>query len=247
MGRALMYRRATARPRHLRSRHSVLNQWDVLDGIEGWPAQGPDRALDRVEMVADSRADARIAERLQQAGVTPQHELIVVHVSAGNPFRRWPEPAFTALVAGLAAASPGRRIVLSSGPSDRDAADRVAKASRKRLGPAADRIVDFGEFDLAQLRALVARSRLFVGGDTGPLHIAATTATPIVGIYGPTESARSAPWRDPKLATESIEVAGLPCRPCDQRVCEPGDFRCLTTLKPEDVLSAAERAMSRGV
>jgi ADP-heptose:LPS heptosyltransferase len=85
---------------------------------------------------------------------------------------------------------------------------------------------------------------LFVGGDTGPLHIAATTATPIVGIYGPTESARSAPWRDPRLATESVEVAGLPCRPCDQRVCEPGDFRCLTTLKPEDVLSAAERAMS---
>ena len=244
-GRTWMYTRAVARPRHRRSRHSVVNQWDLLEGIEGWPAQGPDRALDRVEMVADSRAEARVAERLQQAGVTPQHELVVVHVSAGNPFRRWPEPAFITLVAGLAAASPARRIVLSSGPSDRDAADRVADASRKRLGPAADRIVDFGEFDLAQLRALVACSRLFVGGDTGPLHIAATTATPIVGIYGPTESARSAPWRDPRLATESIEVAGLPCRPCDQRVCEPGDFRCLTTLKPEDVLSAAERAMSR--
>ena len=137
-------------PAHRRSRHSVVNQWDLLEAIEGWPVQGPDRARDRVEMAADSRADARVAERLQQAGVTPQHELIVVHVSAGNPFRRWPEPAFTTLVAGLAASSPARRIVLSSGPSDRDAADRIAAAARKRLGPAADRIVDFGEFDLAR-------------------------------------------------------------------------------------------------
>jgi ADP-heptose:LPS heptosyltransferase len=183
-------------------------------------------------------------QRLRQAGVLPEHELVVVHVSAGNPFRRWPEPAFATLVAGLAAASPARRIVLSSGPSDREAAARVASQARTVLGAAANRIVPFGEFDLPQLRALVACSRLFIGGDTGPLHIAATTATPIVGLYGPTEPARSAPWRDARLVTESIEVAGLPCRPCDQRVCEPGDFRCLTTLRPEDVLSAAERAMS---
>jgi ADP-heptose:LPS heptosyltransferase len=143
-------------------------------------------------------------------------------------------------------ASPRRRIVLSSGPSDRDAAARITAAARQQLGAAADRLVEFGEFDLAELRALVGRSRLFVGGDTGPLHIAATTATPIVGIYGPTEAVRSAPWRDPRLPTESVELAGLPCRPCDQRVCEPGDFRCLTTLKPEHVISAAERAMSAG-
>jgi lipopolysaccharide heptosyltransferase II len=243
-GRTWMYTRSVARPRELRSRHSVVNQWDLLEAIQGWPGGGPDRQRDGVEMAPDMSAERRVAERLQALGITGQHELMVVHVSAGNAFRRWPEPAFTALVAGLASASPARRIVLSSGPSDRDAAARVAAAARIQLGAAADRIVDFGEFDLAQLRALVGRSRLFVGGDTGPLHIAATTTTPIVGIYGPTESARSAPWRDPRLATESVEIAGLPCRPCDQRVCEPGDYRCLTTLRPEDVLLAAHRAMS---
>jgi heptosyltransferase I len=244
VGRTWMYTRTVERPRALRPRHSVRNQWDLLEAIDGWPAGGPEPARDPVEMPDDSAAHAQIAERLRGAGVRPEHELVVVHVSAGNPFRRWPEPAFAALVTGLAAASPARRIVLSSGPSDREAAARVAAEARSALGSAADRIVPFGEFDLPQLRALVACSRLFVGGDTGPLHIAATTATPIVGIYGPTESARSAPWRDARLVTESIEVAGLPCRPCDQRVCEPGDFRCLTTLRPEDVLSAAERAMS---
>jgi ADP-heptose:LPS heptosyltransferase len=183
---------------------------------------------------------------LLEAGVGPDAEIVVVHVSAGNPFRRWPEAAFVELVASLAAAGERRRLILSSGPSDREAADRIARQARRQLGEGRDnRIVDFGEFDIRELRALVARSALFVGGDTGPLHVAATTATPIVGIYGPTLSERSAPWRDPGLATESVQVDGLACRPCEQRVCEPGDFRCLTSLKPEHVISAAERAMRK--
>ncbi|HEX6974996.1 MAG TPA: glycosyltransferase family 9 protein [Vicinamibacterales bacterium] len=242
-GRSWMYTRIVERPRELRPRHSVLNQWDLLQAIDGWPALAPDPAENRVEMAPDEAATASVERRLREAGIDRSHELIVAHVSAGNPFRRWPEPAFTRLVAGLASGSPARRIILSSGPSDREAANRIAAAARQELGRAADRVVEFGEFGLAELRALVERSRLFVGGDTGPLHIAATTATPIVGIYGPTESVRSAPWRDARLRTESVEINGLPCRPCDQRVCEPGDFRCLTTLRPEDVLSAAERAL----
>ena len=245
-GRSWMYTRIVARPRELRPRHSVLNQWDLLEAIEGWPGSVPDPSANPVEMAADAAAESAVERRLRAVGITAAHELIVAHVSAGNPFRRWPEPSFTRLVVGLATGSPARRIILSSGPSDRDAADRIAAAARRALGGAADRVVDFGEFGLAELRALVERSRLFVGGDTGPLHIAATTETPIVGIYGPTESARSAPWRDGRLRTESVELAGLPCRPCDQRVCEPGDFRCLTTLRPEDVLSAAERALRCG-
>jgi ADP-heptose:LPS heptosyltransferase len=133
--------------------------------------------------------------------------------------------------------------VLSSGPSDRQAAGRIAAGARARVPPGGGRIVDLGEFDLQELRALIERSRLFVGGDTGPLHMAAATRTPVVGIYGPTLPARSAPWRPRAIPTVSIEVTGLPCRPCDQRVCAPGDFRCLTTLPPAAVIEAAERAL----
>jgi lipopolysaccharide heptosyltransferase II len=243
-GRAWLYTRTVHRARELRPRHSVENQWDLLGAIEGWRATPPDRAADAVEMAPDPAVDARIAQRLRALGISDRHELMVVHVSAGNPFRRWPEPAFVRLVRALAEGNERRRLVLSSGPSDRAAADRIASAARVELGSErAGRIVDFGEFNLAELRALVVRSRLFVGGDTGPLHVAATTRTPIVGIYGPTLSARSAPWRDPALPTEAVEHRNLPCRPCEQRVCTPGDFRCLTTLSPEDVISAAERAL----
>jgi ADP-heptose:LPS heptosyltransferase len=73
--------------------------------------------------------------------------------------------------------------------------------------------------------------------------MAAATRTPIVGIYGPTLAAQSAPWRSRTIPTFSVELAGLACRPCDQRACIPGDFRCLTTLGPAEVIDAAERAL----
>ena len=163
-GRHWMYTRTVPRARELRPRHSVVNQWDLLNAIDGWPGGAPDPARDAVEMPLDTAADRRVAERLQRAGVEPGHELIVVHVSASNPFRRWPEPAFAEVVSSLVRESRGRRIVLSSGPSDRPAADRIAASARDRLpAEARSQVLDFGEFDIAELRALVARSRLFIG------------------------------------------------------------------------------------
>ena len=242
-GRGWHYTRTVHRPRALRPLHSVVNQWELLQAMERWPGDSPDPARDPVEMAVDRSAEQRIAQRLRDSGTDDRHVVIVVHVSAGNPFRRWPEASFVRLVTTLAGRDERRRIILSSGPSDRTAADRIAEAARTSLGARSHRVLRFGDIDLAELRALLDRSRLFVGGDTGPLHIAAATRTPIVAIFGPTLSARSAPWRDPALATESVEIEELACRPCDQSVCAPGDFRCLTRLEPETVIAAAERAL----
>ena len=243
-GRRWMYTQVVARPRELRPRHSVRNQWDLLDAIPGWPGGAPDPEYDRIDIPLDPQADARMAGRLHRAGVAADDELVVMHVSAGNPFRRWPEAFFVDTAAAVAAGNGKRRLVLSSGPSDRDAASRIAAATRGRLGADAHRIIDLGEFDLQELRSLIGRSRLFVGGDTGPLHIAAATDTPVVGLYGPTLAARSAPWRPARLRTIALERQDLPCRPCDQRACAPGDFRCLTQLVPALAIEAAERALA---
>jgi ADP-heptose:LPS heptosyltransferase len=242
-GRRWMYTRVAPRAPELRPRHSVANQWDLLEAIPGWPGGAPDPERDATEMPLEAEADARMAARLAGAGIGEGDELIVLHVSAGNLFRRWPE-AFFAQTAAALASRPRRRVVLSSGPSDRAATARIAAAARRGLDHDGGLIVDLGEFDLQELRALIGRSRLFVGGDTGPLHMAAATRTPVVGIYGPTLSAQSAPWRPREIPTLSIELTDLPCRPCDQRVCTPGDFRCLTTLQPVAVIEAAERALA---
>ena len=85
-----------------------------------------------------------------------------------------------------------------------------------------------------------------MGGDSGPLHVAGTSNVAVVGLYGPTLPERSAPWRPEIFATASVDAGPLPCRPCHQRVCVPGDFRCLTHVTAERVRDAAERLLETG-
>jgi lipopolysaccharide heptosyltransferase II len=241
--RSWMYTDRVSRPRELRPRHSVSNQSDLLAPL-GIPPLHP--VTDPVEMPESADARQQVDALLTAARVPPDAELIVIHVSAGNPFRRWPPEAFARLTAALARGSSRRRIVLTSGPSESGAAAEIAGRARASLDPSTwGRILMTEELGLAALRVLVARAALFVGGDSGPLHIAGTTETPIVAIYGPTLPARSHPWRDPRFVSEAVEPGPLPCRPCDQRACIPGDFRCLTQTTAEQVTSAAERALAR--
>jgi len=240
-GRSWMYTRRVARSRALAPRHSVENQWDLIRPLGIDP---PDRERDSVEMAIGDHTIAAVARRLSAAGVADHHRLIVIHVSAGNPFRRWPLEHFIALAAGLAG-NTERRVIVTSGPSEREAAASVVAGARAALGPpAAMRVLSCGEFSLAELRALFDRAALYIGGDSGPLHIAATSRVAIVALYGPTMPARSRPWRSPAWSTASVDAGDLPCRPCDQRTCQPGDFRCLTWIPPERVVAAALRLMN---
>ena len=222
-------------------RHSVVNQWALVAplGIDA-----PDRARDSVTMPLDPDAAGRVGERLALSGVDRSARLIVLHVSAGNPFRRWPAESFASAAAALASADPARRVVITSGPSESAAAEEVAGRARQLATTAASRIVRTGEFDLAELRALVDRAALYIGGDSGPLHIASTTRTPIVALFGPTLPDRSMPWRDPAVGSIAVDGGELPCRPCHQRRCVPGDFRCLTAISPTMVVAAAEQLLT---
>ena len=243
-GRRWAYTHRIERARELRPRHSVVNQWDLLGPLA---IGAPDPRLDATEMPADEAAAGRVATRLAALGCHPGDELIVLHVSAGNPFRRWPAASFSELVARLASARPSSRLAVMSGPSDAEAAARVSRDARARLdADAGARVIHAGDFDLRELRALVDRATLFIGGDSGPMHIAGTTRTPIVGLYGPTLPARSAPWRDPALVAEAVERGDLACRPCDQRRCVTNDFRCLAGITVDTVFAAAERALNGG-
>jgi lipopolysaccharide heptosyltransferase II len=237
-GRTWMYTEVAHRPRGLHPRHSVQNQWDLLRVVDpGIPAD-PTPEQDPTVMVAGPAAEASVADRWTQWHIPPDGRVVVLHVSAGNPFRRWPEPAFADVAAALVRQSPDRWVLITSGPSDLDAAGRVAAAAGSQTD--ASRVLVAGDLTLAELRAVLDRAALYVGGDSGPLHIASTSRVPIVGLYGPTLAERSAPWRSAQWPTRSVDVGTLPCRPCDQRVCAPGDYRCLTGIGANAVIEAAE-------
>jgi predicted lipopolysaccharide heptosyltransferase III len=242
VGRAWMYTERIPRPRALRPRHSVENQFDLLAPLGIGP---PDPAVYSIEMPPDADAVASVLQRLASAGVSPGARLIVVHVSSNSPFRRWPAESFAEAIAKLAVAADDRRIVVTAGPSEADAVDRIVSDARARLnGQAAHRVLRCGEFSLGELRALVDAAALYIGGDSGPLHIAAASQVPIVGLYGPTLPARSQPWRSAAIPSAAVDAGELPCRPCDQRVCAPGDFRCLSGIRPDAVVDAAERLLA---
>jgi predicted lipopolysaccharide heptosyltransferase III len=239
-GRTWMYSHVVARPADLSPQHSVLKQWELLAPLGIGDC---DRSRDAVEMPGNRAATERVEGVLAQAGIGQAHSLIVLHVSAGNPFRRWPQEYFAALVVQLARHAPGRRFVLTSGPSDAGAARAIMERIQVLSQEAAGAVFN-PPLDVDDLRALIARATLYIGGDSGPLHIAATTHTPIVALFGPTLAERSMPWRDPRWFAESVDAGPLRCRPCKQRTCEPGDFRCLTGISPERVAAAAERALA---
>lgn len=242
-GRAWMYTEQVHRAKELRPRHSVENQWDLLTAL-GVPA--PDRARYPVVMPVDEGSAASVRQRLADHDVPGDARLAVLHVSAGNPFRRWPVASFADVAAALAGSSPNVRVIVTSGPSEAEAAARVITAAREQLGTDAKaRVLQCGEFTLGELRALVETASVYIGGDSGPMHIAATSRVPMVSLYGPTLPARSEPWRDQVLPAIPVEVDGLACRPCDQRVCEPGDFRCLGRIAPRQVIDAALRLIGR--
>jgi ADP-heptose:LPS heptosyltransferase len=238
--RSWIYTHRVERSPDLFPRHSVLNQWDLL-GPLGIGACTPEH--DPVEMTEDAAAARRVRERLEAAGINDAHRLVVVHVSAGNEFRRWPEDAFSSTIVALAERDARCRVMVASGPSDAAAAARVTEAARSRLSRP-ESLPPLLEWDLNELHALVARAAVYIGGDSGPLHVASTTSTPIVELLGPTLPERSRPWRDPRLGAAIVDAGPLPCRPCDQRRCIPGDFRCLTRITPEQVLAAVERVLT---
>jgi predicted lipopolysaccharide heptosyltransferase III len=241
-GRSWMYTDLIPRPRGYAPRHSVLNQWDLLAPVDPAFDDPPDPARDRIELRTDDLARASVEAQLTALGVPPDTEIVVMHVGAGNEFRRWPEESFAQVAAALSIGRD-RTVVLIGSSAESASVEKVVAASKRANASA--RVVAAAGWSLAELRALCDRASLFVGGDSGPMHIAATSDVPIVAVFGPTLPVHWAPWRPAQLPFIAVEPDALECRPCDQRVCAPGDFRCLRNTGPDRVIEAARRLLER--
>ncbi len=181
-----------------------------------------------------SRVDSLAAEiSPDRAGRIPL-ALVILHIGAGNAFRDWGKEN-AAILAARFLDIPGLAVASIGGEGDRPRENRMAeRLSSRRFFPLC------GRLNFVEIREIIARSAVFVGPDSGPMHLAASTGTPIVAIFGPTRPEVFGPWR-PGLppANTVILQSELACRPCRQRECLTRDYRCLREINPESVYSAA--------
>lgn len=95
-----------------------------------------------------------------------------------------------------------------------------------------------GKLSIKELGALIANAQALVCVDSLPLHIASTTKTPVVALFGPTSEKNWGPWRHPKAR---VITADFPCRPCYKDGCGGSKMSdCLFSLSPAAIVEAVE-------
>ncbi len=199
-----------------------------------------DGEIPPIELPIPTEEERRRVDGLMREAGLETGRFAALHIGAGNAYRDWGKENHAALVR-LLGRRPGLRFALIGGPGDRPRqAAVIEQAARMPAGVEAGRIAGFaGRLNLIETKELISRAGLFAGPDSGPMHIASSTRTPIVALFGPTSPAHFSPWRTEGRLT--ILQKELDCRPCRQRGCVTNDFRCLTGIGPPDVAMACEK------
>jgi heptosyltransferase-1 len=125
-------------------------------------------------------------------------------------------------------AKNGVRSLINYGPGEEELAAAVASASEG----AARKV----SCSISELIALTRRARLFVGGDTGPMHLAAALQIPVVAIFGPTNPARNGPF-----GTSSIVLRSASSLTSHARHREPE--KGLLEISADEVIAAARQLL----
>ena len=208
--------------------HSVENHMNLVKALERSSAPPPPLQLPVPRETEIARITAFIDKNSLQ-----QSRIIVFHIGAGNRFRDWGLIHQRELIHRLTRL-PETAVVLVGGTEDMEREAGLLEEFRDvRLYSL------IGKLNLRELQALIAQSALFVGPDSGPMHIAAVTNTPIVALFGPTLPAHFAPWK----AQATILEKDMECRPCRQIECITDDYRCLQGITPEEVYAACRQAL----
>jgi heptosyltransferase-1 len=172
-------------------RHVVEQNLSVAQALVEFPreASPPDVSCD---LPHDPRAEARIKQRLAELDIG---DFAILNPGAGWGAKRWPAERYGEVARRLA--ERGVRSILNYGPGEQElvrAAEAASGGTARAMG-----------FTITELIALTRRARLFIGGDTGPLHLAAALRVPVVAIYGPTDPARNGPYGTRRIVLRSAE------------------------------------------
>ena len=153
--------------------------------------------------------------------------------------KRWPPELFGEVAKGLREKLNLPSIVTWAGADELAASKTIVTIGCGGAG--GGNVFLAPDTDLRSLAALTAQAALFVGNDTGPLHLAVALKINTVAIFGATDPLRNGPYG----SGHRIQTGGVECHPCWKTSCERQDRACLTWVKPETVLVSCEHSLRR--
>ena len=204
-------------------KHVVEQNFSVAQAVAETAAQLPLK-MPRVELPRDPEVESRTSQRLAECGVA---DFAILNPGAGWGAKRWPAERYGQVARKLA--ENGLRSILNYGPGEENLA-REAEAASEGAAKAL-------KSSITELIALSRRARLFIGGDTGPMHLAAALAVPVVAIFGPTDPARNGPY-----GTRSIVLRNPASPTTHRRRSQPDEG--LLEITTDAVLAAARELLS---
>lgn len=188
----------------------------------------PDGAA--AELFVGPAAVTRAAEWQHATGIGLQRRFAALAPGAAHNTKRWPAEHWIELAITLS--TDGFDLAMVGGPEDLELCRQIVEASGVKAGVAA------GAFGLQDTAALLRQAAFAVSGDTGVMHMASASGTPVVALMGPT--VRQFGFF-PYQAAATVLERDLDCRPCSAHgsaECPLGHHHCLRQLMPADVAAA---------
>ena len=188
---------------------------------------------ERVPRMWLTREDETRAEQLvADLGAPKDQSWVVIQPGARYWFKAWPVERFAQLADRLNERFGCQVFIGGTGHEARLAEAVVGRAKSRLLNIA-------GRADVRTFAALLRRSDLFVGNDTGAMHIAAAVGTPVVGLFGPSNPAE---W-GPRGGPSEVIYKGLDCRVCFHPTCRRGEENCMNLITVDEVMAACTRLL----
>jgi len=176
-----------------------------------------------------------IKKYLAGKGANPSDLLITIAPCALYHWRSWRPERFARVALNIASKYNGKVILVGSS-SDRNVLERI-KALTDQKG-----INIIFDLTLSQVAALISRSSVFIGNDSGLIHIAAAVKTPMIQLFGPGEPQKFG-YTDNNNSL--LIKTSCPDHPCVQRVCKYQKNWCLDQISVEDVMNAFHKIASQ--
>jgi len=205
--------------------HEVESNLEVVRPLlpAGTPATPP-----AAEIHISFPAHDSLEWRLAEADIDPSRPIVTIHPGAHWRPRAWLPDRFAA-IADWVAEHYDAQVVLIGSAGERD----VEAAVRDRVGKARA-LSMFGTLTLPELAALLQRSSLLIGNDSGVAHLAAACGAPTVALFGPQDPRRFRPWSDRSIALHHP----VPCFPCAQIRCIHPELPCVNLVEISEVQAA---------